>query len=676
MRWIIRFFMFLVVVVVIAVVGLLMIPGEKIAQIAKEQFEAATGRPIEISSDVSTTIWPVLGVRTGRVEIANAPWSDNGPMLAADELLVGVNALSLLSGNIDIRRIEAIAPEVLLEVRSDGTPNWAFEGVSTSETAPSSSGGGSGAIPAFTVGKGIVSDGAVRWLDHQSGTDVALSNVNMELKLPAFEGEGSVHLEMSMNGVNQVLDATIAEFGPFLNGAVSGLTADLSIGGSTAGFNGRGGWMPLALDGTLNADLDDMASVYKTADQSPVSVPRGFGQAIAVNGNFTLTPEQSVHLRGATLTLDQNVLRGDVDVALGGSRPDLQARLTAGALDFSSLAASSKEGGTPANGASGGSGWSRDVIDASFLSLANARVSFSADSIDLGTLKLGATRTSATLDNSRIEFTIDQIAAYQGSVSGNFVMNNRSGLSIGGNLNFAQMALQPALSDLAGYERLIGNADFSMRFLGVGNNMHDIMNSLSGEGRFAIGQGELRGLDLAGMLRNLDLSFEGEGQKTIFDSAGASFTINGGVLRNDDLAFVANRIRADGAGTIGIGAQTIDYRVTPAAFLAGDESQGITVPVIIEGTWSDPKFRPDLQALIDQNLAEEKAALEARLEEERAEAEARLEQERAELEARAAEKLEEELGVTQQEGESVGDTIRRGLENEAKDALRGLLGGN
>ncbi|MGB0967503.1 MAG: AsmA family protein, partial [Halocynthiibacter sp.] len=65
MRWIIRFFMFLVVVVVIAVVGLLMIPGEKIAQIAKEQFEAATGRPIEISSDVSTTIWPVLGVRTG-----------------------------------------------------------------------------------------------------------------------------------------------------------------------------------------------------------------------------------------------------------------------------------------------------------------------------------------------------------------------------------------------------------------------------------------------------------------------------------------------------------------------------------------------------------------------------------------------------------------------------------
>ncbi|WP_039017240.1 AsmA family protein [Halocynthiibacter namhaensis] len=673
MRWIIRFFMFLVVVAGVAIVGLLMIPGEKIAQIAKEQFEAATGRPIEISADVSTTIWPVLGVRTGRVEIANAPWSDNGPMLAADELLVGVNALSLLSGNIDIRRIEAISPEVLLEVRSDGTPNWAFEGVAPSTGSGETSTSTGASIPAFTVGKGIVSSGGVRWLDHQTGTDVTLSNVNMELQLPSFEGEGSVHLEMSMNGVSQVLDAKIAEFGPFLNGAVSNLSADVSIGGSTAGFQGRGGWMPLALDGAVTADLDDMASVYKIAGQTPVSVPRGFGQAIAVKGNFTLTPEKTVHLRGATLTLDQNTFSGDVDVNIAGNRPNIQAQLSAGDLDFSSLAASEKEGGTPATGAAGGTGWSRDVIDASFLSTANARIGFAAQSIDLGTLKLGPTRASATLDNSRIEFDIAQIAAYQGNVSGNFVMNNRSGLSIGGNLNFAQLALQPALRDLAGYERLIGTADFQMRFLGVGNTMHAIMNSLSGGGSFAIGQGELRGLDLAGMLRNFDLSFEGEGKKTIFDSAGASFTMDGGVLRNDDLAFVADRIRADGAGVIGIGTQTLDYRVTPAVAL-GDG--GITIPVIIEGTWADPKFRPDLQAIIDQNLAEEKAALEARLAEERAAAEARLEQERAELEARAAEKLEQELGVTREEGEDLEDTLRRGLENEAKDALRGLLGGN
>lgn len=674
MRWIIRFFVFLVAVIGIAIVGLLMIPGERIAKIAKEQFEAATGRPIEISPDVSTTIWPVLGVRTGRVEIANAPWSDNGPMLTADELLVGVNALSLLSGNIDIRRIEAISPEVLLEVRSDGTPNWAFEGVTAAEGAPGGD-SSSGAIPAFTVGKGIVSDGSVRWLDHQTGTDIALNDVNMELRLPDFNGEGSLQLDLTMNGVKQVLDAKIAEFGPFLNGAVTSLSADLSVGGSTAGFNGRGGWLPLSLEGQINADLDDMASVYRTADMAPAAVPHGFGQAIKVSGNLTVTEQQTIHLRGATLTLDQNSLTGDVDVALAGDRPNVTANLAANALDFSSLAASSN-GAAPANGASGGTGWSRDVIDASFLSTANARVNFRADSIDLGTLKLGATRTSAVLDNSRIEFTIDQIAAYQGAVAGNFVMNNRNGLSMGGNLNFSQIALQPVLSDLAGYERLIGNADFQLSFLAIGNNMHDIMNGLSGSGRFAIGQGELRGLDLAGMLRNLDLSYEGEGQKTIFNEAGASFTIDGGVLHNDDLAFVADRIRADGAGRIGLGAQTLDYRITPAAFLAGDESQGITVPVIIEGTWADPKFRPDLQALIDQNLAEEKAALEARLAEERAAAEARLEQEREELEARAAEKLEEELGVTQEEGEDIGDTLRRGLENEARDALRGLLGGN
>jgi len=663
MRWIVRFIISLIIVVVVVIVGLLMVPGEKIAQIAKEQFEAATGRGIEISPDVQTTIWPVLGVRTGRVEIANAPWSDNGPMLQADELLVGVNALSLLRGNIDIRRIEAVAPEVLLEVDADGSPNWAFEGVTPVATAGSAP-VNNGAIPAFTVGKGIVTDGAVRWLDHQSGSDFLLNNVNMELGLPEFAGAGRVHLEVTMNGVEQVLDATIAEFGPFLNGAVSGLKADVAIGGSEAGFEGRGGWMPLALEGVLRADLDDMASVYEAVGQAPVAVPKGFGQAIAVSGDFTLTAEQTAHLRDATLTLDQNVLTGDVDVDLAGALPNIQAQLSAGDLDFSSLAASEQEGGTPANGAVDNAGWSHDVIDASFLSMANAQIGFSAQSIDLGTLKLGATRTTVTLDNSRIEFKIAQLAAYNGTVAGNFVMNNRNGLSVGGDLNFAQIALQPTLTDLAGYERLIGTADFQMRFLSSGNNMDTLMNRLSGEGRFSIGQGELRGLDLAGMLRNLDLSFEGEGQKTIFDSAGASFTISEGVLHNDDLAFVASRIRADGAGVIGIGAQTLDYRVTPAVF-SDDDSAGITVPVIIDGTWANPRFRPDLQALIDQNLADEKAALEARLAEER-----------AALEAQAAEKLEQELGVIQEEGESVEDSIRRGLEDEAKDALRGLLGGN
>jgi KaiC/GvpD/RAD55 family RecA-like ATPase len=89
-----------------------------------------------------------------------------------------------------------------------------------------------------------------------------------------------------------------------------------------------------------------------------------------------------------------------------------------------------------------------------------------------------------------------------------------------------------------------------------------------------------------------------------------------------------------------------------------------------------------LQALIDQNLAEEKAALEAKIAAEKAAAEARLQAKKAALEARlAAEKAkalqraQEVLDVEIEEGETLEDAARRKLEEEAKRGLLDLLGG-
>ncbi len=243
--------------------------------------------------------------------------------------------------------------------------------------------------------------------------------------------------------------------------------------------------------------------------------------------------------------------------------------------------------------------------------------------------------------------------------------------------------MQPLLQDLAEYERLIAIGDMDLKFLGVGNTMDAIMHSLSGSGSFALGQGKILGLDLAGMLRNLDASYRGEGQKTVFDSIGATFSIKDGVLHNDDLLFNAPKAKALGLGTIGIGDQTLDYRITPKVLAKADGSGGITVPVIISGTWANPKFRPDLTALIDQQLAEEKAALKAKLAAEEAIARERLAAKKAELEAKlAAEKAQalrraqEKLSIELGQGESLEDAARRKLEEEAKRGLQDLLGGN
>jgi AsmA protein len=260
------------------------------------------------------------------------------------------------------------------------------------------------------------------------------------------------------------------------------------------------------------------------------------------------------------------------------------------------------------------------------------------------------------------------VQAYGGTISGQFVVNGRKGLSVGGDLTFVGMDLQNLLRDFAGYERLVGTGDLRLKFLGSGPSVDAIMQGLEGSGTLALGRGEILGLDIGGMIRTLDTSYVGEGQKTIFDSLNASFTIAGGVLQNDDLIMAASFARVAGEGKLGLGARTINYRLRAEADLG---EQSLTAPILIKGPWADPKISLDLEALAREKLDLEKAKLEA---------EARVKALEAETKAKAKAKLEEELGVVQGEGETLEEAIKRraneAMTEEAAKALEELLNGN
>lgn len=679
MRFIFRSVIVLVVLVLVTVATLLFIPGDKIARFAEDQFETATGRTIAISGDVRTTIYPLLGVRTGPLTIANAPWSESGPMVQAQGLSIGVDLMALFGGDVKIKKIEVIAPEILLEVSKDGRANWDMAQPASAVGAVGAVGQAAG-VPAFSLGRALITNGRLRYVDHASGAKYALSQMDVDLRLPDFAGRGDLSLSARMNGQSISLNAEVAQFGKLINGGVSGLVAAFKTGGSTIKFNGKGGISPLAADGDLNANLADMAALFAAIGTQAPDLPKGMGRTASITGKITYTAEGSAHLRGGVIKLDHNVFSGEADIFPGDARPMLKARITAGALDFATLAASVDDAGENIETASG---WPKDPIDVSALSLMDAEVTLVAKSVDLGTVKLADVNVKVALERSRAVFTLNQIKTYGGTIGGQFVINGRGGLSVGGDLAAKGISMQPLLQNLAEYERLIATGDMDLKFLGVGNTVDAIMHSLSGSGSFKLGQGEILGLDLAGMLRNLDASFRGEGQKTVFDTIGATFSLKGGVLHNDDLLFNAPKAQALGAGRIGIGSQTLDYRITPKVLAKADGTGGITVPVIISGTWASPRFRPDLTALIDQQLAEEEAALKAKLAAEEAVARQQLAAKKAELEAKlAAEKADalrraqEKLSIDLEQGESLEDAARRKLEEEAKRGLLNLLDGN
>ncbi len=644
MKWIVRIFGVLVLIVVVAGVSLVMLPADRIARIAGDQLRKITGRDVTISGDVSMTLWPELGISAGKLEVGNASWAKDGAMLTTSNAAIGVDAMALLRGEIRITNIEAQSPTIRLEQRRDGRASWQFsdstgEAVIETETSPAR------AARPVTIQKLKITDATLIY-DAEGADLVSYEGVDLSLDWP--EAGGAAQVIASMRPARDIvtLDAKVENFSSFLQGGVQQLRARLTATGGGVTLTGRG-----SLKGEAAGDLwfktSDTANFLAQLGFDRVDLPEKLGQRTDIRTQLTLTTDRQLALRELVADLGGNTLRGAADIGLDGT-PQVNAQLNAGALDLSALGAA-PEGtveAAPAAPAPAPAGWSTAAIDLSALAAFNGEIALSADSIDLGSLQLGPTRALLSNDRSRMVFELRDVAAYGGKLLGEVVLNNRKGLSVGGSLSALGVEMKPLLTDMADLTRFTGKGDAEISFLAAGASMDAIMRSLKGDGGITVGRGSIEGIDLDNLLGSYDV----KGGTTVFDEMGATFEILGGVLRNDDLLMLLPNFNASGRGEVNLGAQTLDYTVTPKA-LRVNAGRGLAVPVRIYGPWADPQIKPDLKAAVDLNF--------------NAEAQRAADQIKQKLD----EKLQDELGVTRQDGQSVEDALKEGLENKLKREL-------
>ena len=645
MKWIIRLIGFFVVLVVVAGVSLFFLPADRIAKLAADQIRNATGRDVSITGDVSMTLWPVLGVRAGGLEVGNADWAKDGSMLVAENAAIGVDALALLRGEIRITNIEATRPTIRLESRKDGRASWIFTDASggaqiETEVAPDAR------TPQAISIQRLAVTGATLVYDAEGSDVVSYSGVDLTLDWPERLGAADIRATLRPAGSDVILEARIDRFASFITGQVQPVDVRVQAGRGSLELKGRASTAG-DVAGRLALDMPSTDAFLSALAIPAPGLPQGLGQSITLGADLTLTSDRRLSLRDLRVNLGGNALSGGADVMLNGT-PQVNARLDAGALDLRN--AMGESGG---DDAAVGSGWPGDRIDASGLAAFNGQIALTATSIDLGTFQLGQTRSLLRNDNSRMVFELREVSAYGGTVTGEFVMNNRSGLSVGGKLNARAIDMQAVLRDAAGIDRLTGAANAEMNFLGVGQSVDSIMKSLSGKGAIQFGKGTILGIDLDRLMR----SGQTGGGTTVFDSLGATWAIDKGVLRNDDLLLKLANYEARGAGQVGLGMQTIDYTFTPIA-LRANEGNSIAIPVRLKGPWSNVSIRPDLEAAIDLNFG------------------AKLDAEKAKIEERARDevrkKVAEELGVTD-DGQDLEDAARRKLEDEVIKGLGKLF---
>jgi AsmA protein len=175
------------------------------------------------------------------------------------------------------------------------------------------------------------------------------------------------------------------------------------------------------------------------------------------------------------------------------------------------------------------------------------------------------------------------------------------------------VTVRPLLNDMLNKDFLEGNMHAQVALHMEGDEVERVKHTLNGNGDFRFDDGAIVGIDLAGMVQNAKAAFglaeKGERRpRTDFSELHAPFTISNGVVNTSKTSLMSPILRVLVAGKADLIKEILDFRVEPKFVTTlkgqGDTAQrsGLTVPVLVSGGFSSPKFRPDLKGMLKGGL--------------------------------------------------------------------------
>jgi AsmA protein len=252
--------------------------------------------------------------------------------------------------------------------------------------------------------------------------------------------------------------------------------------------------------------------------------------------------------------------------------------------------------------------WSRKPIDLSGLKAVDATMSIKTDRLLANKFTVDNAVIRAKISNGALSADMINASLYQGKATLN--INMMADGRIDGRVSTQGVELEPLLAALSDSDRFSGKANMHLAFASQGRSVQALVSNLDGGADIRLADGSVKGVDLAGMIRNVKSAFTGAAtaqRKTDFAELGGTFTIARGIITNNDLAMKAPLFRVSGKGTVDLPNYTLNYLLNPqlvdtAKGQGGADKQGLGVPIRITGSLDNPSYAPDLQEAIQDAL--------------------------------------------------------------------------
>ncbi len=573
------------------------------------------GRELKLGGDIGLAISlsPTLDVVD--VSFQNAAWGSRPEMITAKGLRIQINLLPLLRGDLYVKKLQLIEPDLIIEVDKDGKSNMDFDLAGKPDSPAEKAEAEEQALDFSGLKDITIENGRFTFFDHGSNRKHTLTIDKCTRKAADFGSDSQIRMVGSYNENPIEIQGQIGPLPHIFDpGAkwdfdlsAQAFEADMTLIGHIQDvFTARGIDVKLSAGG---ADLQRLENVI--GEPLPVRGP------FHISGHLVALGSEKIDVSDVEIILGRSKVRGSIAVDQSSEIPRINAKITSETLDLRPVIAHAekKDGGAnePRSKSDRNSGkvFPSKPLKLESLQQINADIDLLITHMLLPGLALDNLTAEVGLNDGHL--TVNPLVA---DIGGGRLGINLDLSAMGSEaktalkVNVKQLNLKDMLSKLQITDSLEGMLDLDINLSGQGNSLAAIMAGLNGDLTAVIGEGELPtayltliSADIGTSLMKLLNPLGEKMERADISCAVCDFHIKDGLIASKIIILDDQQKTISSEGKINLKTEGLDFRIQtkPKEGIGTQETGKISVslsqiakPFKLGGTLADPSLEIDV----------------------------------------------------------------------------------
>lgn len=639
MKKVIKWFMIAVGFLAVVVIAMLLLlpvfmDVQKYKPYIERRVSEAVGRPFTMGEKFKASLFPWAGVSLSDLHLGNPPGFDEKDFVSVKSFEIRVKLLPLLLSkfkDIQINHIILNEPRIALIKQKDGKTTWEWKEKEPAQSKKNEikpvegEPGEEFSLKSLAVGDLSINNGLILWIDHSNKEKKEVSGLNLQLSDVSLDRPVNLKFDALMDGYPVSVNGNLGPVGE--KPGIGAVPFDISVNAlKQLAIHLKGRIDNPAEDPKFDIAVDVSSfSLRKLLSETGQPIPAGQSDPgtlnkVALKAHLKGNP-QKISVSDGILNIDESKINFSVN-AKDFSRPDVTFKVKLDQIDLNRYLPPKTGKKSDANKKSGSSELASKKPAEEKTDYSSLRSLVLNGSIHAGKVKVN--KTVAQDINVKISgkngiFHINPLTMklYNGDMSSNITLNVKKNTPQSNiKLKLNNIECEPLIKDVLEKDILKGTVKAGVALSMSGDDAEKIMKTLNGKGEFSVKNGAVKGIDLVAMVRNTDgaYGFAGQSNKsseTGFSELYAPFTITDGLLKTTDTRMVSTLIRVAVSGKANLPGETLKFRIEPVVVTTSKADKKkmkrseVKVPVLVSGTFSSPKFRPDLKAIAKDQLKKE-----------------------------------------------------------------------